>query len=111
MESIETVCVSLECFVDDIWAVHHTSPPARLLEAEYTLGGLGVYAEVSGGDGDRQSPSRRPDTRNIPTSSTREHKCDKIDTPNRDGSRWCWICDVDSSLRVSFRRRMVIFFR
>ena len=61
MESIETACVSLEYSVDDMWAVDHMSPPVRLSEVEYTLGDLGVYAEVLGGDGDRQSPSR-PDT-------------------------------------------------
>lgn len=117
MEFIETACVSLECSVDDVWAEDHTSPPVRLSEAEYTLGDLGVYAEVLGGDGDRQLPSRRPDTRKIPTPGTREHECDKSHDPNRHGDcRFC-ACDVDSVIegferfRRLFKIGTVIFFR
>ena len=96
MVSIEIACVSLGCSVDDIWAEDHTSPPVRLLEVEYTLGDLGVYAEVLGGDGDRQLPSRRPDTRTISTAGTREHECDKIHIPSPHGDRRFCACDLDS---------------
>ena len=77
MGSIGTGCVYPVCSADDMWAGVHVFQPDQPLGVEFIQEGIGGYAEVSGGDEDRLSPSEGPEAGTVPTAGEHDYESNK----------------------------------